>query len=230
MATIGCKRNTFNHSFFSNIDSEEKAYWLGFLYADGSIYKEIKNDRCRLELTLASKDINHLKKFNIALEATNNIYEKRGGFGNRRIYSAVTINYTSKQLYNDLLKAGCVPNKSTILKFPSIEVVPIKLQRHFIRGYFDGDGCFTYHSDYVRRKYNMQPLVIFCETKEFLKGILDIVNLPATIALNGNSKVNWAFRLQKKSSLEFILKYMFEDANTYLDRKHELIKTRFPTL
>ena len=57
---------TYNENYFKIIDSEEKAYWLGFLYADGCITRFYRNEKLKsmsLELTLQSNDIEHLKKF-----------------------------------------------------------------------------------------------------------------------------------------------------------------------
>ena len=49
-------------------------------------------------------------------------------------------------MFNDLIKQGCVPNKSLILTFPNKYQVPKNLINHFIRGYFDGDGSIYEYS------------------------------------------------------------------------------------
>lgn len=54
-------------------------------------------------------------------------------------YSRIQI--SSKTLTADLLKLGCTPRKSLTLKFPNDGIFKSNdLIRHFIRGYFDGDG------------------------------------------------------------------------------------------
>lgn len=70
--------------------------------------------------------------------------------GNNKIYSSIqnsnnkdksTVNFSSLSLCKDLTKLGAKRNKSLTLEFPSDEIVPKKYKHHFIRGYFDGDGC-----------------------------------------------------------------------------------------
>ena len=69
----------YNKDFFNKIDTEEKAYWLGFLYADGCI---VTRSKCKkvtpmsLELVLSSIDINHLYKFLNSLESNIEIKNK----------------------------------------------------------------------------------------------------------------------------------------------------------
>ena len=85
-------------------------------------------------------------------------------------------------MFNDLIKQGCVPNKSLILTFPNKHQVPKNLINHFIRGYFDGDGSISYgiQERYsVRKKQNTKRLNInaqFIGTKEMLTVINNCVN------------------------------------------------------
>ena len=122
-------RNKFNESIFDNIDSEEKAYWLGFIYADGYISSRDNT----FELSLALKDKEHLDKFNVFMQHENNNI-KMDSFRCR--WSVV-----NKHLWETLNNYGCTPRKSLTLKFPDISIFSSKsLVRHFIRGYIDGDG------------------------------------------------------------------------------------------
>ena len=85
-------------------------------------------------------------------------------------------------MFNDLIKQGCVPNKSLILTFPNKHQVPENLINHFIRGYFDGDGSINYgiRERYsVRKKQNIKRLSMnaeFVRTKEMLIGINNYIN------------------------------------------------------
>ena len=60
-----------NSDYFENIDSEDKAYWLGFLFADGSVAK----DRDRISVALAEKDKFHIEKFAKEVPVELNIFE-----------------------------------------------------------------------------------------------------------------------------------------------------------
>lgn len=54
---------------FENIDTEEKAYWLGFLYADGCVGSK----ESKVELSLAEKDLRHMEKFRSFIGIENKI-------------------------------------------------------------------------------------------------------------------------------------------------------------
>ena len=117
---------------FETIDTEEKAYWLGFLYADGSVGSTDN----RIELGLAEKDLKQIEKFKNFIGIPNKISYRA---------TSKSYRYTFKSIpcKTDLIKQGCVPKKSLILKFPTKEQVPQDLIKHFIRGFFDGDGCIS---------------------------------------------------------------------------------------
>ena len=132
--SINSKKYKCNDNFFSIIDTEEKAYWLGFMYADGYII----SDRDAIGLSLSTEDINHLEKFLASLNANNKISRYTNNIN--REYARVII-YSNK-LKNDLISNGCLENKTFKLDFPNIDE---NLVRHFIRGYFDGDGSLSKH-------------------------------------------------------------------------------------
>lgn len=127
---IDTSRNTLIKDIFHQIDTEEKAYWLGFLYADGYISKYNQ-----IEVSLALEDESHLEKLKKFVNTNTNIIKD-----NHRC----RLLFCSKELANDLALLGCINNKSLILTFPTEEQVPQKFLRHFLRGYVDGDGCLCY--------------------------------------------------------------------------------------
>lgn len=118
-----------NDRYFEKLENERQAYILGFLYADGNIY----NDHLSFGQVLLNKDI--VEKINSELDSTYDIKEYQPKKGN--LFFSVSIN--SSKLCLDLQKLGCLENKSLILQFPTF--IPDYLMPHFIRGYFDGDGC-----------------------------------------------------------------------------------------
>lgn len=121
-----------NESFFSIIDTEAKAYWLGFLYADGCV------TRGRLlTVSLNVRDIDRLRAL------SQEIY----GFDNVKVYEKDMIccqfDVNSQRIYDDLVRLGCHERKTSTLRFPTEDQVPSHLLPHFVRGFFDGDGCIT---------------------------------------------------------------------------------------
>jgi len=154
-----------NSAYFKEIDTEDKAYWLGFIAADGYISKtKYKNDV--LGISLAVKDYSHLEKFKKSISYTGDIKEYISSGYAKSKYSRIAIR--DSNVVNDLLSHGIKYNKSLTLDFDSI-LVPDFLMNHFIRGYFDGDGCITYsiHNKYKDRRYAIK----FCGTKSVLQGI-----------------------------------------------------------
>lgn len=128
----------FNKHIFDVIDTEEKAYWLGFIFADGYISSRDNS----FELSLKGSDIEHLHKFNKFMEH-NKDNVKLGEVKNKdKTFLRCRWGIVNKHLWNTLNNLGCTPRKSLTLQFPNI---PEELEIPFIRGYFDGDGCLSYY-------------------------------------------------------------------------------------
>lgn len=136
------RKYTLDDSYFDIIDTEPKAYWLGFIAADGYV-----SDR-RLGITLHAKDAEHLRKFKTALGATYPVVvgkQKHQGYKGGPPYLADFCRFqvTSRPMVEALGRLGIVRRKSLVLRYPHVGQVPMRLQRHYLRGYFDGDGCIT---------------------------------------------------------------------------------------
>lgn len=128
--TSTAKRLYVNESYFNKIDSGEKAYWLGFIYADGSVF----NGNV-LSLTLQNGDRDHIELFADTLESEHTISTFENEWGE---YCRTSI--VSDELTDDLKSYGVVPGKTYTDSLPSLDDEYIS---SFIRGYFDGDGNFT---------------------------------------------------------------------------------------
>ncbi|HLD70415.1 MAG TPA: LAGLIDADG family homing endonuclease [Negativicutes bacterium] len=138
----GHNRYKFNKDFFKKW-SPEMAHVLGFLYADGNITDSVASraqyihfystDRHILESIRATMASSHVIEVILPKTANhkNGTYKSKEGF---------KLRIGSKEMYQDLLNLGVVPNKSKIITFPDISKQYVS---HFIRGYFDGDGCVT---------------------------------------------------------------------------------------
>ena len=136
------RTHNLDEDYFSKIDNEEKAYWLGFLWADGSINKTAKRAAAANRLTLAQKhaEKSHLQKFLDALHADYSIKT-------RKSTNICAVDINSRQLCDDLMQLG-YGTKENRTKIPKI---PALLMPHFIRGYFDGDGCLSIYEQHVKQ-------------------------------------------------------------------------------
>lgn len=123
-----------NSLFFNEIDTEEKAYWLGFLTADGYV-QDLKDS---IELCLAEIDKEHIEKFKRDIESSHKIGKKTVKL-NDKLFNAYRISIKDKQMANDLRKYGFTSNKSYDAYIP-IDQINNKFINHYIRGFFDGDG------------------------------------------------------------------------------------------
>ena len=198
---IDTSRNTLIKNIFHQIDTEEKAYWLGFLYADGYVSKYNQ-----IEVSLALKDEEHLEKLKKFVNTNTNIFKDD---------HRCRLLFCSKELANDLASLGCVNNKSLILTFPTEEQVPQKLLRHFLRGSVDGDGCLCCTS-------KTQAFSI-TSTKEFFDGMLKRTGWDITKCNYYPSGKAITWRCHKDVMPQY-LKYLYDDAKIYLNRKYEKYK------
>lgn len=135
------RRYPINQHYFNQIDTEEKAYWVGFIAADGCIYDSDDTRATRISFSLQAKDIEILEQFKKAISTTkpiNHLLSNR----NRPL---VHLEISSNEIGNDLKKLG-LQNRKTYLQ-TWVPFSDNKLQNAFIRGYFDGDGCISHNFD-----------------------------------------------------------------------------------
>lgn len=214
-------RIKFDNSIFDSIDTEEKAYWLGFIFADGYISSTLKNkNRYLLEISLKGSDKHHLEKFNVFTkhENKNKVSIETSTCKNKK-FTRCRWYVANKHLWEVLNSYGCTPNKSLTLKFPNKSIFnDPSLIRHFIRGYFDGDGCFTrgIHTNTV------SPIVSFIGTKEFLEEILTYSGIQGQFRHDKrHTELTWILEYNKENGIKLI-NYLYNDSSIYLDRKYKL--------
>jgi len=204
-----------DETFFAVIDTEEKAYWLGFLYADGY------NQRgCRITINLSRKDEAHLEKFKKSIKSDQPLYYRVVKI--KKANEVVRLDLNSVKISLDLEKNGMMQAKSLILTWPTF--LPPNLYRHFIRGYFDGDGWIT-------KSKTALGAIGFCGSHDFIRELQKY--LIDTLKLNNNK-----IRLEPKNKrisiagwtgknvVSLFYDYFYKDASVWLDRK----KQRFDTL
>ena len=214
------RKYTVNHSYFNNIDTPEKAYWLGFIFADGYISRR-KDGHKYIGISLSSKDREHLEKFSNSIQSTYpiKIYESTSGYKVGNEYCRILIR--SDNMFDDLLNHGVLEHKSDILQPPNN--IPYEFIRYFILGYFDGDGSICIKNN----KYPHYSISI-CGTKEMLEFISKYL-----IDNNIIKKYNKLYRRKEdchvlqlswggNNIVNKILTFLYGDINVYLDRKYEL--------
>ena len=131
------RKKKFNERYFENIDNEHKAYFLGFIFADGCLIDDVTIYRYKLNLKLHKKDKHILEEFIRCVDGEMGVWENK-----KR--NMCEISLSGKKIVNDLKKQGLTSNKTFTIKYPNIDE---SLERHFLRGYFDGDGCIRVNTD-----------------------------------------------------------------------------------
>lgn len=203
-----------NHNFFSKIDTAEKAYIFGYLLADGY------NNRARnsVEMCCALQDKNILEKINRCLDSTYKIKEQTiKGKTYCRLF------WSSRQLGEDLEKLGCVQKKTFLVNFMDFG----EYQNHFIRGFFDGDGCVSY--TFAKRDNcfgnSFLSVITFTSTENFCLGLkkflLDKLGINTTMLCRFPERNNNIRTLQisGNTQVKTLRDWMYNGATIFLDRK-----------
>lgn len=201
----------FDESIFEKVDCEWKAYYLGFFYADAGLTK------LNIKFSLHEKDKEIVYKLNDLIfnnecnvkYSPEKIYisKKTGKTYKNSAQNYITLN--SKKLVTDLCNLGCGLKKSLTLKFPTESQVSEKYMSHFIRGYFDGDGCIQ------KQSFQIISSDDFCNAlQRYLYNKLKIKSY-----LRKCDKVSRIF-VHKHNDITQLKKYIYDDATIYLNRKH----------
>jgi hypothetical protein len=201
---MGLRKYQFNERFFQEIDSEEKAYWLGFISADGCV------DRRGLQLIIAlgRKDKSHLIKFCSAIGWAGPIVDKVGS--KKTLESWITI--CSVKLIADLNSLGVTPAKSqTLIPWTG----PSHLMPHYWRGMIDGDGSLqmphkTYHWWQVNLTGSQSTL------KQFQSWARETCGTTAKI---NDRKSYWNMNIAGTQMCKKLIEKIYGDANVALERK-----------
>lgn len=196
-----------DETFFKKIDTEEKAYVLGWMYSDGNVRHDGK---WRISIAITDEEI--LLKIKDIIKYDGPLYYKSKE-GNRKDQVELCVN--RKRMTDDLINLGCVPAKSLILTLPTYEQIPENLFNHFIRGIFDGDGSV----------YNG---VTICGSYDFthqLAKILpcEITNIYQRYKKKDIRKSAHQLFIGRKLEITKFFNWLYKDATIYLERKKQQV-------
>jgi transposase len=199
---INKRKYEIREDFFELIDSEEKAYVLGFLYADGNVSKTTNT----IKLTVHKQDVDILQKILKCIFIDNSPAISADGSS----YKYITI--TNKKIKEDLIKLGCVPNKTFEIRMPEIRS---DLLRHFLRGIYDGDGCINISKD-NRLK------IVLTGNKEFTYDVAQLLENQSIKSSLYEPKNNiGSLVVSAKISSVKLLNLLYSDSTIYLNRKYK---------
>ena len=221
------RKYPIQEDFFDKIDTEEKAYVLGLLYADG--WNQTERNVVGIGLKESDKEI--LDKITALIQptkplqyvSTSNQRQKTGFENSQNQYRLIIAN---KHISQRLVELGCGKAKTHNLTFPTKEQVPSCLIRHFVRGYFDGDGSV---SD------GRTPQVDIIGTTDFLLPLQDILfkelSFNKTVLNQRHKNVDNNIRSLQIGGNKQCIKFrdwLYEDATIFLKRKKEIFDSYTP--
>lgn len=224
------RKYNLNEEYFNKIDTPNKAYIFGLLYADGNN----NLSKYTVSISLEEQDKHILESIRKELKSDKELeyldYSNKHDFG-YTYKNQYRLLFFSKKICESLFEKGMYQNKSLILEFPNW--LNDDLKRHFVRGYFDGDGSYCPH---FSKNGKFQPLITFTSTNNFCidlqKYLIKSINIPCgniydASCHNGITKVlSFSGRLQVKT----FLNWLYNDAEMYLERKYKKYIESLPYL
>ena len=202
------RKYTINENYFDIIDSPNKAYILGLLYADGCNY--LPQHHVKIELQETDKDI--LDKINKEINSNKPLFFNPLNDKNSNWKNTYRLTITNKHISEQLNELGVVQNKSLILTPPIW--LDDELISHFIRGYMDGDGCIS------------EQFIEIASTNEMClyvqKYCMDVLNINATIRdVYNNPKSNTKLLfINGRRQMKIFLDHIYQNAEMYIQRKY----------
>lgn len=205
------QKMAIDENFFDNIDSQDKAYILGFLYADGTNYIGYKKQEYAISLKLQYSDINILERMREKLKMERKIrkYDRKS---DGRSYACLEIK--NKHMSLQLNELGVFPNKTFITKFPNYlrdDLVP-----HFLRGLMDGDGCIAKNLKTISFAGSHEMMCgVVQQFEKYLGFTAHIVKIKRSPGISSVAVAKMEYKVK-------LIEWLYKDADLKLERKYDL--------
>lgn len=212
------RKYKLNEHYFDDIDTPNKAYILGMLYADG--YNNVKERLVRLKLQERDKDL--LESIRNEVESERPLQLVEYNKYNANWQDAYALFFGSVWMCKALAEKGVVQNKSLILQWPTF--LPNHLYSHFLRGYIDGDGHIPKRkSDY---RVELVSSIWFCQgVEQYLEQELNIkCQIRDACCKNDITKVVW---VSGKEQSKRFLDWIYQDSDLKLERKYNTYISKY---
>lgn len=217
------RKYTLNENYFDEIDTPNKAYILGFLYADG--YNNRINNTVVLSLSKRDREI--LEKISQEVSSNKPLFEsdyvnKEDGVERHMLI----LTMASKHMCESLEKWGLAQNKTFTITFPDFlkkDLIP-----HFVRGYFDGDGCACISQRKDNGKIDFASTIM--SSKEFCEGLIEYLkkqDINFCIDTPKRHEKNRLVRSHSKKENKKFMDLIYKDADLYMERKYNKFKTYY---
>ena len=197
------RAKSVDHTFFSEINTEAKAWCLGLMFSDGNVSKS------KAEIWLCMSDLDVIEKFRSCIQSESKIHKHpKKDESNKQLYRLV---FTSHPIKADLIRHGCTPAKSMTLKYP-VEL-NTGYERHFIRGIFDGDGSVT-----VTSKTKQASIAGTVDIVEWIHVVLNHNGIGSSIFVLKSGTAILSLHTKSNNLIKF-REYLYSGATLWMDRK-----------
>lgn len=217
----GYYKYKINHNLFETVDSEEKAYWLGFIVADGNISKDT------LSISLKWSDLPHLEKFKKFCTSEHPIRFVETVVGDK-IHQKCRIDIGNKKIVSDLLKLGVTPRKTFTYQCDLL-FLPESLFRHFWRGVFDGDGCISTTKNSKKNASENRSthwMINLVNNEHVINNFVNFIRAntetKAKIRKSAQNEKTFTFSAAGVGNIQTMLNLLYQNSSVFLDRKYEL--------
>ena len=192
-----------DETFFEEINTQNKAYVLGWMFSDGNVM-----DNGLVRLSIHYNDIEILQKIKDVMKYKGELHRNR---------NMICLNISRKKIAKDLINLGCIPRKSLVLKFPTIQP---HLLSHFMRGCYDGDGSILLRKN---GRFNTN----ITSSDDFISGWkqeLDRMDIYYSIYKKKPEKTTSSLFTNRIHDSIKLVKFLYQDANLFLQRKYDKCK------
>lgn len=202
---------TLDENYFKVIDTHDKAYILGLIYADGNVTST--NGSYSFRISLKNEDAYILDKLNDMFRSNRPLYTKD---------NCSVLQITNKTFFINLINQKVYENKTFKIRFP--KSIPKKFLFSFIRGYFDGDGYF-----YINKSRKIwRGTWAVCSNDLFIKDLYDMLksfNFSPKIYKNKTHNISELRIMKADEIIKLFQLIYFNSNNLFLIRKKNKIES-----
>jgi hypothetical protein len=202
-------------NYFDNIDTEEKAYYLGYIVADGCIFERKSNGEKALSIFLQVTDGYIIERLGSILRRNVLVRPPKGKDKEQR-----GLRVTSAHIYDTLRSYGITERKSYDNHEATVfNHIPPDLMSHFLRGLIDGDGCIIAIRGRRDRRRDSGRISL-CGNRSDMQGVADIFTSIGCRSAKVRKRLNiYGVTWGSMTDLRNIIHYLYDNATIYLDRK-----------
>ncbi len=203
-----------DEEFFDDINTEAKAYILGFAYGDSN------NSRDSFRTSVTDRDVVEIIKREMKFEGPIKLPKIRNNCKQQYL-----TDICSRKLCKTLTRQGCPPNKTFKIKFPNKDIISSNLMNHFIRGIFDADGTLGFY----------KSKTLSCSitgTKHLLEGLQKYLDYElgfggSTCKAYPDTEIIYKWSAGGNTTCKKFAKWLYKDATLYLTRKYKIAQKYF---